>query len=161
MKIKQILELLSSYDPELECDINIEQDYQPDACELREVLIRNSDRETRTILQIKQRDYRNYQQLLGWPVSTSEKRELEMEKILDWLANPTEYTPRFTNVHGDWRFYYPGGNQATCYGTAYNPQLFIELERRGWIESRPEAHCSVPRYAATKTGRERLLVISA
>jgi hypothetical protein len=133
VKAKQIIEILSEFDQDMDVDINVGYFHNTklDICDVRD----NVDREGIFIGQIARivGDYRSgcFQ---GWPVLTEGQKQTKMERILEHLSGKTGEW--FTFIHGDFRFYRPDlyGSQSTCYGEAYDPRLFVELERDGLIK---------------------------
>lgn len=62
------------------------------------------------------------------PLTEDEYRE-KSERFLSGLRSGMCYT----SIHGDHRLYYPGGDQATCYGTHYDRRIIERMVKDGLI----------------------------
>lgn len=158
MKIGKLREVLSGYPDDMEIVAGIEPGDDCPKIELRDMLDRDTSALLRTVLHIRNC---NYGRLVGHPHLTAKERQTKRAEILSGLADvlrPEKWaTRRFTNVHGDCRIYHHHNHHNdTCYGTAYDPRLFAELEADGLVASRPGHLSRVPEYYITEKGMETL-----
>ena len=72
---------------------------------------------------------------VGLPHLTEDERKRQRLAILDGLNSGQ----CFTSVHGDYRIYAGHTDDASCYGTAYDPRVFSELANEGllWLRQQP------------------------
>lgn len=161
MNIRELKALLADYPDDMLVSINVETRWPLDEIrvELRDIL----DGQTwddppmyrRTILSIQ---HYNYGKNIGYKRLTENERLNQRREVLDGLADarsPFKHAVRkFTSRHGDYRIYNDlGGSNDTCYGTVYDPRVFLELESDGLIRrSRAPSLNYVPNYEITEAG---------
>lgn len=98
---------------------------------------------------------------VGYPHLTEAERQKQRHAILDGLADILRVekwaTRRFTSIHGDWRLYDPfGGQSDTCYGVAYDPRIWLELEAEGLIKRQEEDRFGGLNFSLTEEGQKHV-----
>lgn len=163
MRIGALISLLGQHPADLEivADIGRGQSIDATAIELRDLIDRGTGKLDCTVLQIR---HSSYDQEIGHRHLSDEERGKMRYEILDGLMDmnrPGKCAPRrYTSIHGDCRIYHHfGGDNDTCYGTAYDPRLFAEPEAEGLIRPYPVAY-SRPHYEITTAGEATLAKLS-
>ena len=132
MKIKEIIEILQKYDPEMRALIFI--DYKNDKFtteHLRDILDYKNDEYVETILFLTIGSFLNNNER-GYEKLTAEKWQATKEQIVKEVNNPSYKFWKNGTRYGTYLI--AGGTQDRCWTCYYDPRMWQELAAEGRID---------------------------